>query len=161
MAIQLGTAQSPTSSKAEGKPLLSAKALDFQFNLDRVERSDKNLTIFVWATNKAEYTQYLAFYDKASRYARTTITTRSDTPVEVDQIYLIQGSRKTPSADAYRGIPVEPGSTVTVQFIFKNTSSDNAFISKLNLIPTVGTRSFIRTYRWNSEEVPLRNISVP
>ena len=150
-----------TSSKDDGKPLLSASALDFQFKLDKVERSGKSLTIFVAATNKADYAQYLAFYDETFRYARTTITAMSDTPLEVDQVYLILGRQKTPSADAYRGVRVEPGSTITVQFIFKNMSPGDTFISKLNLMPNVGTRSFIRTYSWRSEEVPLRNISVP
>lgn len=151
----------PALPKADGKSLHSASALNFNFTLNKVERTGKELTIQVWATNKADYTQYLAFFDESSSYARTTISDKGDKQVEVNQVYLIQGSKKIPAADAYRGIPIEPTNTVIVQFVFRDASPDSTLISKLNLMPTVGTRSFIRTYRWYTEEVTLKNISVP
>ncbi len=150
--------QPPKTAK---KSLIGASALSFYFKLDKVESSGKDLTIFIKATNKADYTQYLAFFDESTGYTRTTMTDKANKPKEVNQVYLIQGDTKTPASDAYRGVPVDPNNTVTVQFIFRNASPGDALISKLNLMPTVGTRSFIRTYRWYTEEVPFKNISVP
>ena len=56
---------------------------------------------------------------------------------------------------------MQPNDTVTVELIFKEAAAGTAMIPRLNLLPSVGTRSFIRTYSWRSEEVPFKNISVP
>jgi len=142
-------------------PSVSAKALDFLFELVDVSKVKKDLTFFVKATNKAGYIQYLAFFDETSGYARSSISASAIRPKEVSQVYLRQGNKKIAAADAYRGVPVESGASLTVELTFKAAAPGNAIVSRLNLIPTVGTRSILRIYSWRSEEVPFKNIRIP
>ena len=151
----------PVPAVAETRSTQSAEALGFLFKLDKVSRSGKDLSFFVAATNRSGYILYLAFYDESSGYARSTLSARSDAQQQVNQVFLWQGRQKTPAAEAYRGVAVQPNDTVTVELIFKEAAAGTAMIPRLNLLPSVGTRSFIRTYSWRSEEVPFKNISVP
>lgn len=151
----------PVPAVAQTRSTQSAEAMGFLFKLDKVTRSGKDLSFFVVATNRSGYILYLAFYDESSSYARSTLSARAGTQQPVNQVFLWQGSQKTPAADAYRGVAVQPNDTVTVELIFKGGAAGATMIPRLNLLPSVGTRSFIRTYSWRSEEVPFKNISVP
>jgi hypothetical protein len=151
----------PAPEPTETHSTQSAEALGFLFKLDKVSRSGKDLSFFFAATNRAGYIQYLAFYDESSGYARSTLATRADARQPVNQVFLWQGRQKTAAADAYRGIAIEPNGSVTVELIFKEAAVGTPVVSRLNLLPSVGTRSIIRTYSWHSEEVPFKNINVP
>jgi hypothetical protein len=139
----------------------SAEAMGFRFTLTKVMRSGSDLTFFLESTNRAAYVQYLAFYDESSSYARSTVSANPGSERVVNQVYLHQGGRKIPASQAYRGIPVDPNTSVAVELIFKGAAPANAFISQLDLLPSVGTRSIIHTYSWRSQHVPFKNISVP
>ncbi len=136
------------------------KALGFIFKLTKVSRSGTDLIFRVDATNEADHVQYLAFYDESSTYARSTITTISNTTKEVNQIYFLQGQKKTPASDAYRGVPIQPDKSVTVK-IFRDSAPGAVRISLLKLIPTVGRRFIFGIYKWRSKDVPWKNIDIP
>ncbi len=155
-AVQQKSAPSTTD-----KPVMTGSALDFHFELDKVVTSAKTLTFLVKATNRAQHVKYLAFFDQTSGYGKSTISGSAIATSEVYRVNFWQGRKKTASADAYRGVPVNPGDTVVVELIFNAALPANTLISRLNLLPSVGTRSIIRTYSWRSEDIPFKDIRVP
>ncbi len=150
-----------TSTMKLGPYFAAKNILGFIFKLDKVSKIGTNLIFWLDATNEADHVQYLAFYDESSTYARSSITTSSHITEEVNQVYFLQGNKKTPASDAYRGIPLQPNTSVTVEFIFKKTPPETARIALLKFIPTVGRRILFGIYKWRSGDIPWKNISVP
>ena len=73
-----------------------------------------------------------------------------------DKIVIERSEKKISSHEADRGIPVEPGASVTVQLIFKKVPSNIKTVKLFNFHPYTATR--IVFFKWNETDVPFRNI---
>ncbi len=145
--------------KATTKGLASAVSNEFLFNLIGARISGSELTFIVEATNNAAMTKYVTLYDETTgRYKRSSMTDEAGKTHEVNEVYLWRGEQKTPARDAYRGIPVEPGQTVTTQLIFKKMPSRLRTVKLLTLHPFTAVR--IMFFKWRDEDLVFRNIPV-
>jgi hypothetical protein len=125
------------------------------FDLQKVDRSGRNLIFYVRATNNHTKNQYLLFYDESCDCDRSMITDAKGTPVNVSNVYLWQGSKRTSVIDAHRGLAIAPGKSLDVELVFDYTPNAKALIMK----PIIGTRTIF--YRWWSEEVTFENFDSP
>jgi hypothetical protein len=142
--------------KRNVKALASGEGGDFLFELTGAKKTGNEITLMLEATNQVNNTKYLAVYDETSRYAKSSITDESGKTYPVGQVYLLQGEKKTSSHDADRGIAIEPGTSVTVQLIFKKVPSNLKTLKLFNFHPYTATR--IVFFKWNETDVPFRNI---
>ncbi|WP_419660580.1 hypothetical protein [Desulfosarcina variabilis] len=145
------TRQPPGGSK----PIMSAEALACVFDLQKVDRSGKNLIFYVRATNTHTKTQYLLFYDETCECDRSMITDAKGKPVNVSNIYLWQDDKKTSVVDAHRGLAMEPGKHLDIELVFDYTPNAKTLVMK----PIIGTRTIF--YRWWSEDVTFKNFDLP
>ena len=110
----------PVPPRRPSKAIASAVSNEFLFDLISAKISGDELSFMVEATNNAKGIKYITLYDETSgRYKRSSLTDETGKTREVNEVYLWQGEQKTPAKDAYRGIPVEAGQSVTAQLIFK------------------------------------------
>jgi hypothetical protein len=146
----------PAPPKRNVKALASGEGGDFLFELTGAKKTGNEITLMLEATNQVKNTKHLAVYDETSRYTRSSITDESGKTHPVGQVYLWQGEKKISSHEADRGIPVEPGASVTVQLIFKKVPSNIKTVKLFNFHPYTATR--IVFFKWNETNVPFRNI---
>ena len=138
-----------------------AEMFEFLFQLNKVEASGNDVTFIVVATNKADYAQNFVVYDETVGYTLSTLVDLSGDVQTVDQAYMWQESgAKTHSSEAYRGIPVQPGQSVTVELTFRGISPNITTIPEFNLYPFIATRGFLGVYSWNSDYVPFKNVRI-
>ena len=142
--------------KRNVKALASGEGGDFLFELTGAKKTGNEITLMLEATNQVNNTKHLAVYDETSRYAKSSITDESGKTHPVGQVYLWQGEKKISSQEADRGIPVEPGESVTLQLIFKKIPSNIKTLKLFNFHPYTATR--IVFFKWNETDVPFRNI---
>jgi hypothetical protein len=142
--------------KRNVKALASGEGGDFLFELTGAKKTGNEITLMLEATNQVKNTKHLAVYDETSRYAKSSITDESGKTHPVGQVYLWQGEKKISSQEADRGIPVEPGESVTIQLIFKKVLSNIRTLKLFNFHPYTATR--IVFFKWNETDVPFRNI---
>ena len=146
----------PTRLPSAGsKPIMSAEALACVFDLQKVDRSGKNLIFYVRATNNHTKTQYLLFYDESCECDRSMIADAKGNPVNVNNVYMWDGSKRTSVIDAHRGLAMGPGKSLDVELVFDYMPNAKALIMK----PIIGTRTIF--YRWWSEEVTFENFDSP
>ncbi|MCG6911457.1 MAG: hypothetical protein LJE94_15225 [Deltaproteobacteria bacterium] len=161
--VQTDPAAAQTPSAA---PDIAANAIaigeyqDVLFQLNKVEAKGNEVTFFVLATNKAEYTQYLAMYDETVGYTLSEMVDQSGDVQTVDQVYLWRGEIRTPANEAYRGVPFETGQSIVVEMIFRDISPNIETIPEFKLYPYVATRSWIGSYSWYSEYLPFQNVRI-
>ena len=148
----------PQAPPIYSKAIAAAEALEFFYELMELKMNGEDLTVFVEATNKSGGTRYLAFYDGDSRYTKSSLVDEAGNPHDVHQVFLWQGDQKTPAIEAFRGIPIESGKSVTIELIFKKVPLDIKKLKLLNLHPYTGVRLFF--YRWSSADLPFPDILV-
>ncbi len=139
-----------------------AEMFEFLFQLNQVEASGNDVTFIVVATNKADYAQNFVVYDETVGYTLSTLVVDLSGDVQtVDQAYMWQESgTKTHSSEAYRGIPVQPGQSITVELTFRGISPNITTVPEFNLYPFIATRGFLGLYSWNSDYVLFKNIRI-
>ena len=130
------------------------------FQLNKVDVTGNDLTFIVVATNKADYAQNFVVYDETVGYTLSTIVDLSGEVQTVALAYMWQGQIKKHSSEVYRGIPVEPGQSVTVELTFRGISPNITTIPEFNLYPFIATRGFFGVYSWNSDYVPFTNVRI-
>jgi predicted nucleic acid-binding Zn-ribbon protein len=148
----------PVAPKRNTAAIASAETDDFLFELTSVKMAGGELTFLIDATNKTDRAKYLALYDQASRYTKSTLIDETGNTHEVKQVYLWEGERKTSAYDAHRGIPVESKQSVTAEMIFKEIPPATRVIKLLNLHPYTAIR--ILFFKWNDTDLPLKDIRV-
>ncbi len=149
-----------TAPQMSGTGIALAEMFEFLFQLNKVKASGNEITFIVLATNNADYAQNFVVYDESVGYTLSTMVDLSGDVQTVDQVYMWQGSVKTHSSEAYRGIKIEPGQSVTVELTFRDISPNITTVPEFNLYPFIATRSFLGMYSWNSDYVPFTNIRI-
>jgi hypothetical protein len=149
----------PVAPRRPSKAIASAESNEFLFDLISAKISGDELSFMVEATNNAKGTKYITLYDETSgRYKRSSLTDDTGKTREVNEVYLWQGEQKTPAKDAYRGIPVEAGQSVTAQLIFKKMPPRTRGVKLLTLHPFTAVR--VMFFKWRDEDLVFRNIPV-
>jgi hypothetical protein len=162
--VQMNPAQvTPAPSAAPQTSATSialAEMFDFLFQLNDVKVSGNDVIYYVVATNQADYAQNFVVYDKSVGYTLSTMVDLSGEVQTVDQAYMWMDSVKTHSSEAYRGIKVDSGQSVTVELTFRGISPNITTVPEFNLYPYVATRGFLGVYSWNSDYVPFTNVRI-
>jgi len=149
-----------TAPQMSGTGIALAEMFEFLFQLNKVKASGNEITFIVLATNNADYAQNFVVYDESVGYTLSTMVDLSGDVQTVDQVYMWQGSVKTHSSEAYRGIKIEPGQSVTVELTFRDISPNITTVPEFNLYPFIATRGFLGMYSWNSDYVPFTNVRI-
>ncbi len=155
-------APAPSASpEVSSTAIAIAEMFEFLFQLNNVKTSGNDLTFIVVATNKADYAQNFVVYDETVGYTLSTIVDLSGDVQTVALAYMWQESgAKTHSSEAYRGIPVQPGQSITVELTFRGISPNITTVPEFNFYPFIATRGFLGVYSWNSDYVPFKNIRI-
>ena len=156
------SAPAPSASpEVSSTAIAIAEMFEFLFQLNNVKTSGNDVTFIVVATNKADNAQNFVVYDETVGYTLSTIVDLSGDVQTVAQAYMWQESgAKTHSSEAYRGIPVQPGQSITVELTFRGISPNITTVPEFNLYPFIATRGFLGVYSWNSDYVPFKNIRI-
>jgi TolB-like protein len=141
-----------------GPAIESVETDDFRYDLKQVKMSGGELTVFIEATNKSGKNRYLAVYDQTSRYVKSTLTDEMDKPVEVSEVFLWDGDKRTSSYDASRGIYVQDGKKATVEMIFKDVPAGTSLIKLLNFHPYTAVKLIV--FKWRETDVQFKEIRV-
>jgi hypothetical protein len=118
------------------------------------------VTYYVVATNKADRKQHFVVYDETVGYTLSTMTDLSGEVQTVDLVYMWEGQIRKHSSEAHRGIPVDPGQSITVELTFRDISPNITTVPEFSLYPFIATRGFLGVYSWNSDYVPFQNVRI-
>jgi len=141
-------------SKAAG----SVDTEDFQFAVKSAKMSGGVVTVMVDARNKTDKQRYLVLYDQASRYTRSALVDRQGRTHQVQEVFFWSGDTRTSAYDASRGVPVEPGRSLTVELIFKEIPAGKGGAKRVVLHPYSATR-FMGVYKWRESELQFNDIA--
>jgi hypothetical protein len=153
-------APAPSAPSTAATGIGVAEKLEFLFQLNKVEASGNEVTYYVVATNQADYQQHFVVYDESVGYTLSTMTDISGDIQTVDMVYMWQGQIRKHATEAHRGIPVEPGQSITVELIFRDISPNITTVPEFSLYPYIATRGFLGVYSWNSDYVPFTNVRI-
>lgn len=141
----------------DGTAVTSAESNDFVYTLKSAKTAGAVTTFLFDARNKAGGTRYLALYDQTARHRKSRLVDGEGIEHEVQEVFLWDGSAKISSSDAYRGIPVQAGASITLELNFKEVRKGNGVARLLTLHPYTATKVVV--YRWNESEVPFANVA--
>ena len=153
-------APAPAAPPMATAGIAMAEKFEFLFQLNNVKVSGNDVTYYVVATNQADYKQHFVVYDETVGYTLSTMTDLSGEVQTVDMAYMWQGQIRKHASEAHRGIPVEPGESITVELIFRDFSPNITTVPEFNLYPYIATRGFLGVYSWNSDYVLFQNVRI-
>jgi hypothetical protein len=97
----------------------------------------------------------MAFYDQPRSYDRSSVTLDGGKSDEVDQIFITQNGTRMPALDAYRGLLIEAGESITVELTFKDTGKGGWKSLKLQPYSAV---KYVGLYKkWVKSTVSIKN----
>ncbi len=151
--------QRPVALPESSAPAIdSAETDDFLFKLKSVKKSGEDITIFIVAVNRTDRTRYLAVYDQSSRYTKSKLVDDAGESYDVKEVNLWQGSNKTTSYYASRGISVDGGQSLTIEMIFKEIPVTAGEVKQLKFHPYIATKMLV--YRWRDVDLLFKDIRV-
>lgn len=150
----------PVAPATAASGIAIAEKLDFLFQLNKVKATGNEVTYYVVATNKADYKQNFVVYDETVGYTLSTMTDLSGDVQTVDLVYLWEGQIRKHSSEAYRGIPIDPGQSITVELTFRDISPNITTVPEFSIYPFIATRGFLGVYSWNSDYVTFQNVRI-
>jgi hypothetical protein len=154
------TAPAPIAPAMAASGIAVAEKFEFLFQLNKANISGNEVTFYVVATNQADQKRYFVVYDESVGYTLSTMTDLSGGVQTVDMVYMWQGQIRKHASEAHRGIPVEPGQSITVELIFRDISPNITTVPEFSLYPFVATRGFLGVYSWNSDYVPFTDVRI-
>jgi len=129
------------------RPLASKDAMGCLFELRNVNHTKEGISVLAEVINLDKDLRKVAFYDdQFGGWTKSKLFDEADNAYYVAQVYVIQGSHKKRMLEIDRrgrGVEIQPQTSVTMEFLFKNIPS-GVKVVKIHLHPFIYYWSGIR-----------------